>query len=148
MEFRVFVSHGIVTGVTQYHQALFVPEIVANLDEFKSIIISKHSEIQKLIEAPDGTYTVDYAILGNSPGNYSAVMLEINEPPPVAGTALFDWNSPQDRDVLARGPMELRVIHEPVPWEMQTTLHQPLKDFIDEYRGRHISPSPWPCVMM
>ena len=37
-------------------------------------------------------------------------VVEINNPPPVAGTALFDWDNEADRHALQHGPFELRCV--------------------------------------
>ncbi|KAH3760192.1 hypothetical protein Pelo_7977 [Pelomyxa schiedti] len=150
MEFRVFVYNGAVTAITQYHEKLFVPEIFAHKEKMTSLILAKHKEIAPLVVAPGHTYTCDFAILGSSEETYSAFLIEINDPPPIAGTALFNWDLDADRNLIMNGPLQVRVIESPVDWSLQTTLHPPLKQYIDELRHRGATgkpPASSPCLL-
>jgi hypothetical protein len=43
-----------------------------------------------------------------------AWLIEVGNPPPVAGTGLYDWSNPEDRKVISgeSGAFELRILHE------------------------------------
>jgi hypothetical protein len=69
-------------------------------------------------------------------------VIEINDPPPTAGTSLFDWDSEEDRNIIWGNINEdvvlpvVRIRDQPYPWPEQDDLHPPLKRLIDEQRGR------------
>merc|ERR1712048_1449542 len=82
-------------------------------------------------------YTVDFVLLPDAtasddtvPAFESALLIEINPPPPVAGTVLFSWDDARDRAVITgrSGNGEnypcLRLVEKSVPWT-KVQLHPP-----------------------
>jgi len=132
LEFRVFVVRGEITAITQYHKKCYVPTIKNNKHHIQQQIISKFNELKSFVNAPDNTYTIDFAV----DKNLSALMIEVNDPPPTAGTSLFDWENENDKKILREGPFTFRILEENVPWKDQDDLAGNLKIFIDELRGR------------
>ena len=85
-------------------------------------------------------YTLDFALRQDRKGDFQeAVLVEINPAPPVAGTILFDWESPIDQALLQGKGVDhscvLRLVEEPVGWS-SIPFHPPLKQFADDIRGR------------
>ena len=75
-----------------------------------------------------GAYTVDFVL---SPDLKIIRVIEVNNPPPVAGTSLFGtslamymqcnscnivavWDDPKDRDIIHNGPFTFRILERPV----------------------------------
>eukprot|EP00005_Dracoamoeba_jomungandri_P002517 CAMPEP_0174255558 /NCGR_PEP_ID=MMETSP0439-20130205/4877_1 /TAXON_ID=0 /ORGANISM="Stereomyxa ramosa, Strain Chinc5" /LENGTH=383 /DNA_ID=CAMNT_0015337785 /DNA_START=1 /DNA_END=1152 /DNA_ORIENTATION=- len=154
-EFRVFVVNQEITAITQYHHLCFVKEIVDNSEYVLSLILDAFSQIKDIPICEDQTYTVDFVLLtpeqcakqkrkcgkhkckkGGQDVFHCAQLVEINDPPPTAGTSLFDWDNEKDRDILQNGPLTFRVNERCSPWEDQVHLHPPLKAHIDFLRGR------------
>jgi hypothetical protein len=139
-EFRVFVVHNQVTAITQYHAALYVREMVENKERVIELILLEFEAVKGKLRAPGDTYTIDFVIC---PDFSRARVIEVNNPPPVAGTALFNWEDENDRRLIQEGPLSVRMTESPVPWkEQQTTssMHQPIVQYIDQLRGRVASP--------
>ena len=85
-------------------------------------------------------YTLDFALRQDRKGDFQeAVLVEINPAPPVAGTILFDWESPIDQALLQGNGADhscvLRLVEQPVGWS-SIPFHPPLKQFADDVRGR------------
>lgn len=135
-EFRVFVVRNQVTAITQYHAALYVPEMVENKERVVELILLEFEAVKGKLRAPEDTYTIDFVIC---PDFSRARVIEINDPPPVAGTALFNWDDENDRRLVEEGPLSVRMIESPVPWKEQqvaASMHQPIVQYIDQLRGR------------
>eukprot|EP01113_Clastostelium_recurvatum_P047356 TRINITY_DN842_c0_g1_i1.p1 TRINITY_DN842_c0_g1~~TRINITY_DN842_c0_g1_i1.p1 ORF type:complete len:398 (+),score=101.65 TRINITY_DN842_c0_g1_i1:72-1265(+) len=132
-EFRVFVSQGRLTSATQYNNFVFVPEMVDKEAQIRECIMMFWDRIKDDIKCD--TYTVDLALTPDLDLE-SVLVIEINEPPPTAGTSLFEWSDPADRHQVMHGSsFVLRILHAPVPKAMDT-IHQPLRRYIDSLRGR------------
>ena len=143
LEFRVFIVNNEITAITQYHKGLYVKSVADNVDLVKSLICDKFEEVKDKIIAPDQTYTIDFALLSDENNNEfpfsKCIVVEINDPPPTAGTSLFEWDDEEDRKILQNGPFTIRVQEQPLSWEemqMKSSFHPPLIQLIDEYRGR------------
>jgi len=126
LEFRAFVVNRKLTACTQYYQLCYVEKISKNYELIKQLIWD-YFETQVKHRVKTDTYTIDFAISPDLSTHIffilietdlfrpeSLKVIEINHPPPTAGTSLFDWNNPTDRDVVSNGPYELRVLHKPV----------------------------------
>eukprot|EP01124_Arcella_intermedia_P029266 TRINITY_DN6134_c0_g2_i1.p1 TRINITY_DN6134_c0_g2~~TRINITY_DN6134_c0_g2_i1.p1 ORF type:complete len:399 (-),score=100.86 TRINITY_DN6134_c0_g2_i1:102-1136(-) len=135
LEFRTFVVKGQITAITQYHKKCFVPSLKENKDKVEKLIFENFEKVKDLIRVPEGTFTIDFAV---SQDYSRSVMIEINDPPPVAGTSLFLWEVESDRKILFEGPYEFRILESFVPWDQQTKddIHPPLMEYIDSLRGR------------
>lgn len=140
LELRAFVSQGRLTGFTQYHRNCFVPSLWQHRETVKQLVLEEFQKVHPLVSdmIPQETYTLDFALNKDLSG---IRVVEINDPPPTAGTSLFDWDSEEDRNIIwgkvdeALLPV-VRLRDGPYPWSQQTDMHPPLKALIDEYRGR------------
>ena len=135
-EFRVFVVHNEITAMTQYHSGLYVPEMAKNKEKVQDLILAEFNRVKDKVKAPESTYTIDFVITENLD---AARIVEINDPPPTAGTSLFDWDDEEDQGLLLHGPLSFRMITEPLTWEQQqqkSSMHLPLVEYMDELRGR------------
>jgi len=131
-EFRLFVVNGVPNALTQYHKDCFVKGFVSHKKQIEDIVLAEFNKIKHKIIAPKNTYSVDFVM----DSSFSkAIMVEINDPPPTAGTSLFVWENPEDKKIIMEGPFTFRVLTSGIPWK-SVDIHQPLKQFIDEFRGR------------
>lgn len=154
-EVRVFVVDGRVTAISQYYKTLKVPHLVRQKKSVERLVVQvateAHGRLQSLFGARKSFYTLDMALLRREgaadEGNFDhAIVIEINPPPPVAGTILFDWNDPADRDIIlgkSSGSCVTRLVEEDVRWE-NIPFHPPLKAFAEGVRGR---PSRQRCTL-
>ena len=101
-EVRAFVSDGVLCAATQYHKVLFVPALDAARATVESVLREMHARLQAALPNLD-TFTFDVAFCAPESGGelpMRCVLIEINHPPPIAGTALFNWETEDDRQVL------------------------------------------------
>jgi len=110
-EFRAFVFGGMLTCCTQYFDLCYVKRLY----DMKEVLAVKILEFFKLIKhnIPFGdteNFTIDFAY---DPSNDSFCIVEINNPPPVADTGLYDWKDVKDKYIIQHGPFELRVLSQP-----------------------------------
>src|SRR3990167_2409476 len=139
LEFRVFIRNREITGITQYHKGLYIKKVVDNLELVEELITEAFNKIKNIDISPDHCYTADFVLITDGNTFTSARLIEINDPPPTAGTSLFDWDDENDRNLILNGPKSIRVYKEPISWEdqqKQSTLHPPLLKLIDQLRGR------------
>eukprot|EP01126_Amoeba_proteus_P006192 TRINITY_DN12150_c0_g1_i2.p1 TRINITY_DN12150_c0_g1~~TRINITY_DN12150_c0_g1_i2.p1 ORF type:complete len:228 (+),score=47.45 TRINITY_DN12150_c0_g1_i2:908-1591(+) len=109
-EFRCFVYNHSITAITQYYKSTFVPQMVEMKEEIQEMIHEFFS-VQIKNRIPVENYVLDLAVI---PASKQIWVVEINNPPPVAGQALFDWKNEEDRNILeGRSPFELRVLLSP-----------------------------------
>ena len=97
-EFRCFVYDGFITAITQYYSLSFYPELVSNKALIHGMICDKWGIAHPLLGLQ--TYTIDFAI---SRDLKEIKVVEINNPPPTAGTGLFDFCDPSDRRQIETG---------------------------------------------
>merc|ERR1712232_485282 len=92
-------------------------------------------------------YAADFVLIPDAEelcGFKQALLIEINPPPPVAGTVLFDWKSDRDRAILmgesdtGTGSPCLRLAERQMSWA-KVDFHPPAKGFVDMLRGRQPS---------
>jgi hypothetical protein len=97
------------TAITQYYSLSFIPAIAANKQKIAEMILNFwETELKPRITQLD-TYTIDFAVSSSTDPN-SIRVIELNHPPPTAGTALFDWANEEDRRIISCGPFEIRVL--------------------------------------
>lgn len=155
-EVRAFVCRGRVTAITQYYETCMVPQLLQNRMLISRLVIEAvervHSRIADVV-ADRPLYSADFALIpgewsdsgtgsSKSQGDFkSALLIEINPPPPIAGTVLFDWNNAKDRallmgDVRAGTALPaVRLVENPVPWT-SVPFHPPLRQLVDSLRRR------------
>jgi len=130
-EFRVFVVKGRLTAATQYSNIVFVPDFVLKYEEIKKCIFDFWTLVKGDIRSDD--YTIDLAL---SPDLQHVVIVELNDLPPTAGTSMFDWENPRDKNQILNGEnFELRILTE-FNRKAFDEIHQPLRKYIDSLRGR------------
>jgi hypothetical protein len=60
-----------------------------------------------------GTYIIDYAVEWGDGEVKKVWIVEVNNPPPVAGTSMFSKKNPQDLDIMwGRAPFEFRIVED------------------------------------
>lgn len=108
-EFRSFVYGSKMTAITQYYKTTYVPEMAKKKETLQEQMLSFFEEKVKS-RIPIANYVIDFAIV---PETNVIWVVEINNPPPVAGQALFDWDNETDRQVI-RGelPFEFRILEK------------------------------------
>jgi len=128
-EFRAFIVNDEITGCTQYYKLCYVPELVANKEKVGEHIKNYFNSIKHLI--PITNYTIDFAV---SPDLCTTWVIEINHPPPIAGTSLFDWESENDKKIMQEGPYEFRITEKPLAAPLDA-IHPPIKHFLMQLRS-------------
>lgn len=130
-EFRAFAYHRRLTACTAYYKLCFVPEIAARKAEIAKLLLAYHDRIVRegLIE-PE-SYTIDFAV---APDLSRVCVVEINNLPPTAGTALFDWDSPADRELILNGRDFLLRVNEQLVGHPLEQIHAPVRELINQLR--------------
>jgi hypothetical protein len=132
-EYRAFIYNSKITAITQYYKTTYVPEMVALKESLQNRMISFFEENIKG-RIPTTDYVVDFAV---DPHSDTIWVVEINNPPPVAGQALFDWDSENDKQIITgQLPFEFRIL--------ETAPENPLADaqgFLDSEREKRESQS-------
>jgi len=141
-EFRAFIWNHQLTCCSQYYASCFVPEIHANRDKI-AIIISKfyNEKIKHRIPSHVPHLTMDIAL---SPSLSEVIMVELGNPPPVAGTALYSWDNEVDQSIITNqfkseevkgtDSFDLRIL-DALPIGQWETLHRSVKEIICVERG-------------
>lgn len=112
-EIRVFVSNGVITAMSQYHEFNYIPQ-------FSDPIFRKKMEagIRSIFNVIYKNLPFTSAIIDFAPDAADVDkiwIIEINPPPPIGGTPLFNWGNPNDRAILLQGPFEFRYVEKPLP---------------------------------
>jgi len=131
LEFRTFVYNHVMTACTQYYKLIYDANMAAHSKEISDLIWKFHEEhIKPRMEI--ATYTADFAVTADLK---DIICVEINDPPPAAGTALFNWDDPADRKIIENGPYEFRC-NTSFPKTSFGELNDPLPYFIDSLRTK------------
>jgi len=131
-EFRVFVNNNRLTSATQYNPLCFVPQITENEAKVKQCIVDFIEMVKGAIT--ESTYTIDLALSPEITVE-STKIIEINAPPPLAGTGLFKWDIEADRKQIREGEhFELRVNHT-FKANAKDEIQPALRRYIDYVRG-------------
>jgi len=151
-EVRVFVCGGRVTAISQYIESIVVPALLRHSEQVERLVCEATAEVHRRIEhlvpqdpfAGAPFYSADFVMIPDpdeSCGFKDALLIEINPPPPVAGTVLFDWKKEGDRAILiGRGDAGtdstcVRLVKKQMPWT-KVDFHPPAKQLVDALRGR------------
>ncbi|MDP2436764.1 MAG: hypothetical protein Q8P67_13525 [archaeon] len=134
-EFRCFVSGHRLTTCTQYYPDCFVSQISSQRDAIKARITTFWEQrVRHLIPEHVPDYTMDLVL---SPDLEQVLIVELNNPPPVAGTSLFSWDCAADRTLISSSPeLHFRCLSS-VPPDVKSRIHPPLKDLLLHLRGQH-----------
>lgn len=138
-EFRAFVYDNQITACSQYNSHCYVPEMALNKMKIQDLILSKWEEVKS--DIPRASYTIDFVLDSQLKDVW---VVEVNHLPPVAGTAMFDWDVKADRAIIENGPFELRIRDE-LDVTAINSIHQPLRRTIDAARGRPVPPIQVSC---
>jgi len=132
-EFRAFVWNKHLTCCTQYYSDCYVPEMAAKKD-LVAVRIQQFIQTEILPKLPPQlhTLTVDLAL---SPDLSQVWLVEIGNPPPVAGTGLYDWDLEKDRKIITENKeFDLRILHG-IPKGAWEKLHKSVKQVLLKERG-------------
>lgn len=117
-EFRGFVCGGKLTHVSQYNPYVHTPQVVASRDDTLATLERFwREEIDPRLRARYGSYIVDFALLSTG----DVVVVELNPFDEQTGGGLFRWEDPDDRALMERGPLGLRMATRPRQ-HMQATI--------------------------
>ena len=85
---RIFKHFFFSVAITQYHKSLYIPNIVNNADKIIALIQKTFDKANKTLKRVDknGRFCIDIVLSENLE---SAMVIEINEPAPMAGN--FDY---------------------------------------------------------
>lgn len=129
LEFRSFVYNHTMTICTQYYKLIYDPFIAEHSKEISDAIVAFHDQyIKPRVAIPD--YTVDFAV---SADLKDIICVELNNLPPSAGTALFQWDDPEDRTVIEKGPYQFRC-NTFLPETSFSEIKSPFPAFINSLR--------------
>ena len=137
MEFRIFVVEKRVVAITQYYKLAYVPLIAKEADRIRQLTIDF---IEKQVNPRLSTVTTYTADIVFDPENLENIkLIEINNPPPLAGQALFSWDNPADQEILngKHEGCEMRVLKTPPdPQASLAQVYQPLLPLFNELRAK------------
>eukprot|EP00455_Lapot_gusevi_P008997 TRINITY_DN13990_c0_g1_i4.p1 TRINITY_DN13990_c0_g1~~TRINITY_DN13990_c0_g1_i4.p1 ORF type:complete len:187 (+),score=35.58 TRINITY_DN13990_c0_g1_i4:88-648(+) len=129
LEFRGFVYNSRLTGLTQYNECVFFPNLVQRKEEVEQSIRSQFETVlMPLLNNHLTNYVVDFILISQTPqqGKYSNLKLyvvEVNPFAEFAGGGMFSWTS--DKAVLlGNRPFEFRVRHDVDPLISKSMLPQ------------------------
>jgi hypothetical protein len=94
------------TGLSQYFDMCYFPDLLARKDELAQQLRAKFDEIKDAI--PMSSYILDLCI--SKAGK--AYVIELNPFSRTTDSALFSWDF--DEDVLQHGPFEFRLRESPI----------------------------------
>jgi len=58
------------------------------------------------------------------------IVIEINPPPPMAGTSLFNWDINEDKEIILNGPFEFRTLDN-VPDNVLDNIQKDMREHLD-----------------
>lgn len=120
LEFRTFVVDKKIVACTQYYPLCYVPKLSQNKEKITKLLFDYFDKVKDLIKID--TYTIDFVL---SRDLNSVQIIELNNPPPTAGVALFNWDDANDRKIVTEGPYELRIL-DALPEKAMSEIQKPL----------------------
>jgi hypothetical protein len=106
-EFRGFVTANELRCVTYYYKHYTCDALWKAKEQISSLIMQFwRSEIHPRLAPMYHSYTVDFSI---DLEKNCVHVVEINPPPPISSTVLFDWEDEIDRSIILNGPYQLRI---------------------------------------
>eukprot|EP00475_Leptophrys_vorax_P024905 TRINITY_DN34581_c0_g1_i1.p1 TRINITY_DN34581_c0_g1~~TRINITY_DN34581_c0_g1_i1.p1 ORF type:complete len:177 (-),score=32.99 TRINITY_DN34581_c0_g1_i1:56-526(-) len=110
-EFRVFVYNGAVTAISQYFHFLYFPSLQGTESQIAEVILEfMGAHILPVLKQHEIPHVVVDVML-TAEGGSSCKVIELNPIGYATGAMLLDWR--RDRDVLTKGPLEVRFRHNP-----------------------------------
>jgi len=123
-ECRVFVWNKEITCITQYYSLVYVPYLNQNKSVVaKRIVEYFNDKVKDLI--PISNYTIDICVMEKE-----IIVIEINPPPPMAGTSLFNWDINEDKEIILNGPFEFRTLDN-VPDNVLDNIQKDMREHLD-----------------
>jgi len=104
MEFRGFVYHKKLNGLSQYFTDCYFPSLSKESDHIKERVTKYFAEVKDKINYDN--YIIDFVILEKE-----IKIIELNPYGENTGSGLFQWA--KDQSTLQDGPFEIRVVSEP-----------------------------------
>lgn len=97
-EFRAFVYGGVLTCCAQYFDLSYTKRLTEMKPQLEDKIQTYFEEVKHRIKFHGSeNYTIDF---GYDPDTDEFWIVEVNNPPPVADTGLFNWKDPHDRRII------------------------------------------------
>ncbi|KAH3758877.1 hypothetical protein Pelo_9316 [Pelomyxa schiedti] len=140
-EFRAFVFHNRLTSCTQYTDTVFIARISSIKEQIRTDIFTFwSSKVKPRLEGifPGNTYTIDFAYI---PESRQILIIEINDPPPIANSSLYNWEDPHDRAIIESGTeFDFRVLSSsPMnPKSSREAIPQPLWSYIMRSKEKYL----------
>jgi hypothetical protein len=107
-EFRGFCSNGMMTSLSIYNPWIYDPILLKNKDQIFQMIVTLWKKIALLYPGKD--YCLDFALNSDLTQVY---LIEINAfLPPLAGSGLFNFYSPEDRNIILYGARQGPTLEE------------------------------------
>lgn len=129
-EFRGFVVNNSLCACCQYQSVSYLPELLQNKEEIQTKIVAFFEQSVKTQLSALGNYVVDFALL---PDLSKIWIVEINDPPPVTGTGMFDPTEEADMKAIASEPLTFRIMdQEPPDWWLYQEISKPMGAAIRE----------------
>jgi len=115
-ELRGFVYNNTLTGLCQYYDEVFYPELLEHKDLIQKIVLDFFDSVKNLIPINPKEYVLDVIVDLN---HQKALIVEINpfgKPDGMGtGTVMFNLNNGTDADILfGIKPFEFRIETEPL----------------------------------
>jgi len=135
-ELRGFVYNNTLTGLCQYYDEVFYPELLEHKDLIKKIVLDFFESVKDLIPINPKEYVLDMIV---DLDHHKALIVEINpfgKPDGMGtGTVMFNLKNETDADILfGEKPFEFRLETEPLSEEkfskmIGSELEDVIKDF-------------------
>jgi len=140
-EFRLFVWKKKLVAISQYYSDVFVPELSKRREDVSQKIQSFYqTEIQPKLPKDVQNLTVDVAL---SEDFSKVFLIEVGNPPPVAGTALFDWESDFDQQILKGNSLEDQVEFRLLArFDPEVKMHASVETIIQNFHGTQFPVAP------
>ena len=109
-EFRMFISDGQLTAITQYFDWIYDPELAASKASIQNLLVEFFNDQVKPVIALK-SYLMDIYLTKD----HCIYIIEFNPFATGSTSGLFSWKNPRDVEVMHHGPLELRVVEAPPP---------------------------------
>eukprot|EP01126_Amoeba_proteus_P038935 TRINITY_DN4082_c0_g1_i13.p1 TRINITY_DN4082_c0_g1~~TRINITY_DN4082_c0_g1_i13.p1 ORF type:complete len:220 (-),score=31.85 TRINITY_DN4082_c0_g1_i13:1265-1924(-) len=115
MEFRCFVHKQKLNAISQYYDTCFFQQLRDRKQWYLEKMKIFYDEVLRHALPEDmENYILDLAVFDDG----TVMMIELNPWATTSGAALFSWS--QDRLILMNGPLEFRIVEEPMEGVIET----------------------------
>lgn len=110
-----------------YSKLSYVPHIAENKNQITKLILDYFNErVKPLVSVTE--YTVDFVLASDLSKIW---VIELNNPPPVASTALFDWSNKDEQAEMRSLPFKLRINEAPLLEDvLRSSIYWPILAFL------------------